>query len=50
MAAVTGMGTTQYNMETSRNRNKKLQLTLALEQVNKSLTSTTVVKNMILQG
>ena len=50
VAAVTGMGTTQYNMETSRNRNKKLQLTLALEQVNKSLTSTTVVKNMILQG
>ena len=50
VAAVTGMGTTQYNMETSRNRNKKLQLTLALDQVNKSLTSATVVKNMVLQG
>ena len=43
-------GTSKYNTETSGNRNKKLQLSISLDLVNKSLTADTLATNMVLQG
>jgi hypothetical protein len=50
VAAVMAEGTTTYTAETSGNQNKKLQLTIEPELINKSLTAESVTPNMFLQG
>ena len=50
VAQVLSKGTSTYNTETSGNRNKKLQLSVIPELINKSLTADNLQTNMLLQG
>lgn len=50
IASVAQTGTSQFNTETSGLQNKKLQLSIALDSINKSLTIENVSPNMTLQG
>jgi ribosomal protein S1 len=50
IASVAQTGTSQFNVETSGLQNKKLQLLVSHDAINKSLTSENVVPNMTLQG
>lgn len=50
VASVAQTGTSQFNVETSGLQNKKLQLLLTSDAINKSLTAENIVPNMVLQG
>ena len=50
MAAVTQMGTSDYNEKTSRNKNRKLQLSLDPVLINRGLSKESVTIGMFLQG
>lgn len=50
VACVLQEGTTDYNASTSGTQNKKLQLSVDPEVVNKALSTESITPNMILQG
>lgn len=50
VASVLSSGTSKYNTETSGHKNRKLQLAINPDLVNKSLTAENLQANMLLQG